>query len=222
MKNQATPSLDPATVALRLGLCAAALAGTAGAVGDANAAIVTFSTPIPIPQDVFGVYVNLLTGATATSSFAGWDFNPYLANAGTQLGFYWATTAGGVATAATGGSYIDLAPGTVVSSASTFSRTILGTTGTPFVTAGTHVLGIKFFNENTASTNYGYLTISNGAGAGFPATILGWSFENTGAAITVPSPVPEPATGLMLSAGALALGAVQLRRLRRQQRLRVH
>ncbi len=223
--NTAAPTrLDPSHVALRLGMCAAALAGTAATVTDANAVVVTFSTPISIPANTSGVYINLLTGATGgTSALAGWDFNPYLSNGGTQLGFYWDAVAGGVGTAVTGGSYIDLAPGTTVSSASVFMRAINGTTGTPFRTAtGAHILGFQFMNENTSAMNYGYLTMSTTAGSGFPATITGWSFENSGAAITVPSPVPEAPTSLMLSAGALALGAVQLRKLRRLRRQPAH
>lgn len=225
MSTQATTRLDPSHVALRLGMCAAALAGTAATVQDADAAIVTVTGPIVIPNDVSGVYINLLTGATDTGAFSGWDFNPYLAGSGTQLGFYWAPsptgTSGGVATATTGGAYIDLAPGSTISAASIFARSILATTGSPFVATGTHTLGFRFYNENTAATNYGYLTMTNTATNGFPATILGWSYDDSGAAITV-SAVPEAPTSLMLTAGALALGAVQLRKLRRQRKQAAH
>ena len=76
MRTQASPALDSSQVALRLGMCAAALAGTAGVVSDASAAVVTVTTSIPVPQNIDGVYINFLNGATGTSPVAGWDFDP--------------------------------------------------------------------------------------------------------------------------------------------------
>jgi hypothetical protein len=200
-------------------MCAAALAGTAATVSDASAAVVTFSTPISVPNTFDGIYINFLTGATAPlgSGVAGWDFNPY--NSGISLSFFWSATpsqAGGVAGSTTG-PYLDLAPGSVISSSSTFAAVTASANTAAFQTVGTHTLGFRFFNENTAAVNYGYLSLTSGGSTGFPLTINGWSFENTGAAITV-SAVPEPATAAMLSMGALALGAMNLRRLRRQRR----
>lgn len=224
MSPQQSTALDPSTVALRLGMCAAALAGTAATVSDANATVVTFNTPISVPATTAGVYINLLTGANGTSGGAvpGYDFNPYLANGGTQLGFYWgpvATRGGGVASTTTTGPYLSLAAGTTISAASTFTAAILGTTGSAYLTSGTHTLGFKFYNETTSVFNYGYLTMTNASTNGFAATITGWSFENNGGAITIPSvvapPVPEPSTTALLAVGALALGASNLRRLRR-------
>lgn len=208
---------------MRLGMCAAALAGMAAAPA-ANAVVVTTfaTTSVAIPANVDGVYLNFLTGATGSAAFAGWDFNPYLQNAVFTL--FWNNTApsvsGGVATAVTGGAYTSLAAGATVSVDSIFSASSGG--GGPaatinFQTAGTHVLGMRFYNEATSAINYGYVTIDNGPSAGFPATITGWVYENSGAAITV-SAVPEPTTTAMLSLGALALGAVNLRRIRRQRR----
>ncbi len=211
-------SLDPSAVHVRLGLCAAALVGTAAAVPTADAAIITFTVPVPVPMTFGGVYINLVTGATGGSGAAvpGWDFNPYAASSLTQLGFYWAgagTGAGGVA-ATTTGPYLDLAPGTMISAASTFSSSILGTTGSPFLTTGTHILGLMFMNEGTGMVNYGYLTMMTTGTSGFPATVLSWSFDNTGAPITV---VPEPSTTALLTITALAVGALGLREWRRKR-----
>jgi len=223
MKTPFTPgSLDPALVASRLGLCAAALAGAAAP--QAHAVVITSSTPIPIPATTAGVYINFLTGATGTSAAAvpGWDFNPYLAGSGTQLGFYWgslptlgAGIRGGSVVATAGGPSLNLPVGAVVGPASIFNAGITSQTlNSPYLTSGVFTLGFRFHNEATNAINYGYLTMQTSATNGFPATILSYAYENNGSAITV---VPEPSTGLMLTAGALALGAVQLRRRRKER-----
>ncbi len=215
-------NLEPTHVAARLGMCAVALAGAAGMAADANAEVITFSTPIPVPSTFDGVYLNLLTGGTGTSgaSIPGWDFNPY--NSGTALSFFWNNTApsvsGGVSGSTTG-PYVDLAVGSVVSGASTFAAPTSAAQTLAFQPAGTHLLGFRFYNESTAAVNYGYMTLVSTGSNGFPLTIAGWSFENSGAAVTV---VPEPATGLMLAMGGLALGALHLRRLRRERRQQAH
>ncbi len=220
--------LDQSVVQSRLAMCAAALAGTASAVSSANASIVTFTTPLTlpnafsgvIPQTTAGIYINISTGASGTSAGAvsGWDFNPYSASAGTQLGFYWAPTpAGGVGATATG-PYLDLSGGGVVGPSSTITRAILGTTSSSFLSVGTHILGFAFLNEATSATNFGYMTIENlgpNSTQGFASTIRGWSYEDTGAAITVPA-IPAPAAAVPLSMAALAFGARRVRPWRRQ------
>jgi predicted transporter len=226
MKSSVSLALEPSQVTLRLGMCAAALAGTAGMIGDANAVVITSNTPISVPANSDGIYINFLNGAATTpASNPGWDFNPYLINS--VLTFFWpsnaASPSGGVASTATG-PYLSLTPGTTISSASTFSQSagVGGPAATvAFQSAGIHILGFRFLNETTATTNYGYLTISNGVtagAAGFPATILSYSYENSGAAITVMAAVPETSTAAMMSLGALALGALNLRLVRRQRR----
>ncbi|MBS0660243.1 MAG: hypothetical protein JSR82_18635 [Verrucomicrobia bacterium] len=209
------------SVQARLGYCALAAAGAAVApVPQAEASIITFTPNLTLPATTAGVYINFLTGATGTSaaSVSGWDLNPYLASGGTRLGFYWnpspASSNGGVATA---GQYTDLSIGTTISGASTFINTIAATNN--FLTAGQHVLGFRFFNESTSTINFGYAVFNMTAGAtnGFPATLVSYSFENTGGAITyTPAAVPEPGTavtGLL----ALALGAGAVRNWRRRQ-----
>ena len=167
-----------------------------------------------VPNTFGGVYLNFLSGASATGAFAGWDFNPVGPD---NLAFYWQSTPaashGGVAAAAAG-PFLDLAPGTTISGASLFTATTDGATGSPFRTVGTHILGVRFFNEATSAINFGYVTIMTGAN-GFPATIVSYSYENSGGAITIP--VPEPATNALLAVAALALGALGVRAWRRQR-----
>jgi hypothetical protein len=184
--------------------------------GSAYASPVTFSTPIVVPNTFDGIYINLLTGGTGATgaAIAGWDFNPY--NSGTSLSFFWSATpsqAGGVSGTTTG-PYLALSPGATVSSASTFAAVTATVNTAAFQVPGSHVLGFRFYNENTSAINYGYMTLLTGGTTGFPLTITGWTFENSGAAITVPGAnggVPEPATWAMMIMGFGAMGAAMRR-----------
>ena len=215
-------NLNPSKVQAQLALCATAVAGIAIAPQAHGALVTTFAnTTIAVPATTAGIYLNLETGVSGTTgAVAGYDFNPYLAYYGSQLGFYWGPTAtrgAGVASSTTTGPYLDLPTGSIISSASTYTSAILGTTGSPFLTDGTHTLGFKFFNA-AGTVDYGYLRLqtSSASGTGFPATILGWVYDNTpGAAVTVGSAaVPEPSTVAFL---AIAGGAVGVRAWRRRK-----
>jgi hypothetical protein len=203
------------SVQSQLCLTAAALAGTAmGFEQSANAAVVTTfaSANISVPATTAGVYINLQTGATASSAGAlpGWDFNPYLTGSG--LGFYWnqspAGTHGGVATAPASTTYANLAFGTVVGPSSPFTAAIQGTAGTSYRQTGISYLGFRFRNAANV-TNYGYAAIQTSATNGFPATVLGWIYEDSGASITVQQ-IPTPGAAGVL--GMLAAGAMTRRR----------
>jgi hypothetical protein len=195
----------------------AATAALLVTTGTAHAAIVTFSTPISVTNNFDGRYINLLTGASGTSggTVTGWDINPY--NSGTGLSFFWSAApsqASGVAST-TSGPYLDLAPGAVVSSASTFAQVTATAAANAFKPVGNHTLGFRFYNETTSAINYGYMTLASGGSNGFPLTISGWSFDNTGAGITVPgagSAVPETATWAMMILGVGAIGSALRRR----------
>ncbi len=223
MRARSTPVLS-GRVQSQLALCAAAMAGTAGVASTAQAVIVTTfqNTVIPVPATLAGVYLNFETGATGTASFAGWDFNPYQRSATPSpgIGFYWnqtpASTHGGVSTGVGSSVYLDMAAtGGVSGPTSNFTAAIPGT-DPQFRTTGIHRLGFKFVNA-AAAVNFGYLTIQTtagtGTGSGFPATILGWVFENSGAAINVPA-VPEPSSAALL---AMVAGAAGLRGWRRNR-----
>lgn len=191
------------------------LAATAALLmtSNAHAALVTFSTPINVPNTFSGVYINLLTGASAitTAAVPGWDFGPW--GSSNTLAFFWPSTptgtSGGVA-GTTAGPYLDLPAGSVISAASTFSATTLSTQTAAFQASGTHILGFRFFNESTSAVNYGYLTLTSTGPLGFPATVNGWTFENNGGAIAVPrlaAAVPEPTAWAMMMLGFGVVGA---------------
>ncbi len=210
MKTKLSPAPTISSVQSQLGLCAAALAGTAAAIPTAQADIITYDTPVSVPQTFQGVYINLATGEVFPSPGPGWDFNPY--SSGGTFAIYWAPpSAAGVATDPGSSTYADLGIGSVIGPSSPFTTEALGTDPN-FLTAGTHVLGFRFLNEGTGVVDYGYAFVQTGAGTGFPLTIQSWSFENNGGPIMV---VPEPTTTALLSAVALALGAIGVRRWRR-------
>ncbi len=198
----------------RLGLVAALGAvALAAPVADAGAAVVNVNTTISVPNNFDGVYLNLLTGTTGSSGAgtAGWDINLY--NSGTTLSFFFAATpsqASAVASTTTG-PYLDLPLGSVISAASTFAQVTAGTATAAFQTTGNHILGVRFYNESTAAVNYGYLRLTSTATSGFPLTITGWSYENTGAAITVAA-IPEPGTYALMAAGLALVGGIAARR----------
>jgi hypothetical protein len=208
----------------QLGLSAAAIAGCALGHGDvASAAIVnTFqSANLSVPASLAGVYINLSSGATGSSAaaVAGWDFNPYQTSSG--LGFYWspdlvgADRGGGVVTVPAGTVYADLAVGAVVGPASPFSSSIQGANPN-FRTTGVHYLGFRF--SNAGALNYGYAAIQTTAGSGnlngFPATVLGWRFDDAANTPITIAPIPEPGSAGLLA--TLAAGATALRALRRR------
>ena len=192
------------------------------AAATAALAVVTTATPakatvitsgplnLAVPQNIDGIYLNLVTGGTGTtgSGLPGWDFNPYATSTATVLSFNFATGSGGVAV---GGVLQNLAPGSTISAASTF-LTGLQTTATANsifragVTGG--YLGLRFVNEATGLTNYGWVQMTTTGPNGFGATILRYAYENSGAAITI-APIPEPSTFALF--GVMAVGGLGVR-----------
>ncbi len=191
-----TPSTQPAgrrPCSRNILLAAAAAASLLSSVS--MAAIVTSPVSnLAVPQTVAGVYVNVVTGVTGGSAgaVAGWDLNPYLSTG--NLGLYWQPTPanahGGVAAVANG-PLVVLQPGATIGPASIFNAAIQATAPNFRVTQ-TGFMGIRFQNEATNAVNFGYMQISTTAATGFPATIISIVYENTGAAITIPTPNTPP------------------------------
>ncbi len=152
-----------------------------------QAAVVCNTAPVPInvPQTTAGVYINLVTGVTGTTpaTAVGWDFNPW---GSTTL--YW----GFPTTPATSHGYVSdgtvslvLSAGATIGPAQTYLTTASTTSMAPWragVTGG--FLGLRFYNEGTATINYGWLEINTGVTTGYPASIVEYCYDDTGAEIT--------------------------------------
>jgi hypothetical protein len=172
----------------------AAAASAALTAQTAWAAVVTVDftgNPLStVPYNIDGVYLNVVTGATGTANFAGYDVNAYFSGSGTAAAlfrFLTPTTGGSIAAA---GIATPLAPGAVVGPASTFAAGVVNANS---ATAGLKYFGIKFVNEGTGATNYGYLLVEQTANPPVAASvrILAYAYDNAGVAITVPLP-PDP------------------------------
>ncbi len=189
----------------------AAVAATAAVVApqQADAAIV-YSGPVSIavPNNIDGVYMNVVTGATGTSAgaVAGWDINPYSAVAG-QFNLWGATTttwfsSGGVIA----GPY-RLAEGTIIGGPDTnFFRPGGGTNvGLEMnLNSSDNFLGFKFTNEAMGNqVQYGWVQFQFGATAG-DRTIIGYAYEDTGASIAAGAGIPAPGALALLGLAGLA------------------
>lgn len=184
-------------------LAAPALAMLALIPGAATAAVVCHAdTNLVVPQTSEGLYINFVTRVSGLTeaSVPGFDFDPYAAansSPADQLRFYWGALQsnpdlnnGGVVSS--GSVYAVLQPGDSIGPASTFSRAAFSGDTTAWQAGLTGAyLGTRFRNETTSVMNYGWVRLSTTAPRGFPLTVLGWCYDDSGAAITIPLPPPD-------------------------------
>jgi hypothetical protein len=195
----------------------AALAGAAlaaPAIPSAEATIVYSGiVNYSIGNTFDGLYINFVTGATGTSSgdVPGANFNPY--NGGTGLQFFWnGAQNGGLSLDST--TYATLAAGTPISSANTFLNTT-SSTATALWRAGSNLyLGVRLTNSMTNATNFGWVHLNTTGTTGFPATIVDYAYEDSGASIMA-GQMPEPSTFALL--GVMAAGALGVRAWRKRK-----
>lgn len=144
----------------------------------------SLATPLTIPNNSNGVYINFVTGATGTSGagVAGFDFNPW--GNGGNLAFYM-----GADVDPNNGAlvpvYTSVSAGSPIGAAQTFSGASSTTANMAAWTAGlvNAYMGVSFTNEGTGVINYGWLRMTTTAATGFPATINAFCYDNTGATI---------------------------------------
>lgn len=163
----------------------------------AAAATVCFDdAELVVPATTEGLYINLLTGVSAPTEGGapGFDFDPYAAASTTpadQLRFYWGSAAtgnGGVVTS--GDSYAVLAPGASIGPAQLYSRAAITGDVSAWLAGVTRgYLGVRFRNEQSSQINYGWIVLSTGTGLGFPVTVHGWCFDDSGAAVVIPDAI---------------------------------
>jgi hypothetical protein len=142
---------------------------------------------VAVPQTFDGVYINWVTGDTCSSGCAA-NFNAYALNDGTDsIHFFWPNNGtgneGGVGDGAS--TYFILGSGDTIGPSSTFT-VAGGAADTSNWQAGVTdgYLGFKF--ECPAGVCYGYTKLTTTAPVGFPATIVEYWYDTTGAAITIP------------------------------------
>jgi hypothetical protein len=148
------------------------VAGAPIAAGDTGVPDIVWSGPvdIAIPDNLDGIYMNVVTGETGSSAVAGWDINPYSAlSPGTNFNLWGVNTttwlsAGGVIA----GPYV-LAPGTEIGPAGTYFRPGGGTNIAPQVNLSSdeNLFGFQFPNEdNGGAIHHGWMRVEFGANPG--------------------------------------------------------
>lgn len=203
---------------LRLAAYASIAVAVVGIPTDSDATIV-FSGPvnINIPTTLSGVYLNVVSGVTGSSSaaVAGWDINPW---GTTGLRFFTPTpNPGGGEMVGSGSTYFNLTLDTIIGPGSSFANSGITdiNSGTPLhFDSQQNYVGFRFLNESTGMINYGWAQLAlSGTAVSQPRSIIGYAYENNGGPIGFP--VPEPATAALLSifaAGAFGVRAWRQRK----------
>ena len=196
----------------------AALAGAALAAPAVAKATIIYSGSIPfpanfvIPNNFGGVYLNFVTGANSTGSFAGFNWNPY--NGGSGLQFFWGGGVNGGLSLDAGATYATLPFGTPITSANTYIALTAAAAAANWEAGANLYLGVQFVNSVTSATNYGWVHLTTTGTTGFPATIVDYAYEDSGGSILA-GQVPEPSTFALL--GVMAAGALGVREWRKRK-----
>jgi hypothetical protein len=163
--------------------------------GESNVDPGVFTFVVPggnVEDDLAGSSIDLATGSFHTFSSALLD-NINLYDDGTGLQVYWyndvvprsfRTKVGGFIAASTT-DYALLQSGAVIGPPAT-NFTNATSPLTNFQPGVDGYIGIAFLNSQTNALNYGYIHVTTTGPNGFPAQVLDYGFDNTGAAITIP------------------------------------
>lgn len=145
---------------------------------------------VDLPATSQGIWFNFARGDWSEMSMYGDDFNPYLPSVAPYMMFYWNGSEmpdrnGGVAEALFG-PYRVLQPGDMIGPDAVFSEIAGNAETAPYVAGVDGYLGIKFYNEETRQTNYGYVHLLTTWPTGYPAKLVGYAYNREGGPITIP------------------------------------
>lgn len=189
------------------------------AVAAPAQAVIIYSGPVSIgiPDDIDGIYGNVVTGAFGVSPPAGWDINPYSAVPG-QFNLWGATTTTWFTPSGVIAGPYPLASGTMIAGAVTTFFRPGGSldVGTQVTLNATNLFGFRFANEAAGgANNFGWVAITFGASAA-ERTITAYAYQNDGSGIMA-GVVPEPGTYAMMALGLAAMGGFVARRRKQGQ-----
>jgi MYXO-CTERM domain-containing protein len=177
-----------------------AAAAAATVVGGANAAVVTWNLNVAVPNTFAGVYLNIATQAISSSSFSGFDLNPYGESA---LSLWWGTNTSYVRTQASGGAS-SLPVGFVVDASSPTGNSLNAVVSGTNTFNGWQLNSLNYFgfrfNHDTQGLRYGFGVMQVGENSQ-SRTLVSISFEDSGGGIVVPAPGAMALLGLAGLAG---------------------
>jgi len=154
-----------------------------------GADLYTFVIDQPVEDTQAGSALDLATGNYHEWNSTDVD-NINLYDDGSGLQVYWyndllpSSVRNKVGGVAAGGQYTVLTHGATIGPASTFNRATSAMTNWQPGVDG--YLGIAFYNSQTHALNYGYIHLVTTGTSGFPAQVLDYGFDHTGAAVTIP------------------------------------
>lgn len=164
----------------------------------AHASVVCSSMAnLDVPATSEGLYLNLVTGVSGVreSDVPGFDIDIYAAvntNPSGQMRFYWgAASTSGAGVVSSADTFPVLGANVTIGPASTFSRAAFTGDTSAWMAGTSGYLGMRFRDETPATIVYGWLALTTTAPFGFPATIEGWCYEDSGAAIVTPDSRPD-------------------------------
>ena len=158
---------------------------------------------IPIPTDFAGVYLDIDTGQANTFEITGWEINVLFGGVGIggSPAFQPCCVGSGSTDTVlcfTGGEVIDA--GRFYATGYSGSQDHLGAPGN-FQDGQQGFLGFSFMKNGGTGPYYGWMSLTLTANT--PGGVIReWAWENTGAAITVPTAVPEPGSALLIACAA--------------------
>lgn len=179
-------------------------------LGSSSRAAVIYSglQNIPIPTDFDGIYLDLDTATTSTSTITGWDINPFFGGVGIA-----ASAAFQPARVGTGNmdTIIMFALNQVIDGSYFFagaqetgSADHLGSPGN-FQSGVSGYLGFKFTTNSANGPYYGWMRLTLTANTS-GALIQDWAWEDTGGSILAGVLlVPEPTRAMLMLLGFAAL-----------------